>query len=29
MSIGFNPIIREEDIVRFSDEEILKVYSQK
>ena len=29
MSIGFNPIIREEDIVRFSDEEILKVYKQK
>ena len=29
MSIGFNPIIREEDIVRFSDEEILNVYKQK
>lgn len=29
MSIGFNPIIREEDIVRFSDEEILNVYRQE
>lgn len=28
-SIGMNPIIREEDIVRFSDEEILNVYRQK
>ena len=29
MSVGFNPIIREQDIVRFSDDEILKVYKQK
>lgn len=28
-SIGMNPIIREEDIVRFSDEEILNVYEQE
>lgn len=28
-SIGINPIVREEDIVRFSDEDILKVYKQK
>ena len=29
MNMGINPIIQEEDIVRFSDEEILKVYKQK